>query len=78
LVAGRPFILADEPTGQLDRTSTEVVLDALFASVTHTSQEHRTGLVVVTHDPVVAARCTRIVHIDNGRVVPDGEPGVVR
>lgn len=74
LVAGRPFILADEPTGQLDRSATNVVLDALFASVTEAARADRTGLVVVTHDPVVASRCDRIVHIDDGRVVAD--PGL--
>lgn len=73
LVAGRPFVLADEPTGQLDHATTEVVLDALFAAV----RAHRgvdacptaTGLVVVTHDPAVARRCDRSVRIDDGRVV---------
>ncbi|GHS85768.1 ABC transporter ATP-binding protein [Actinomycetota bacterium] len=70
LVAGRPFVLADEPTGQLDRATTEVVLDALFASVrAHLTTGAETGLVVVTHDPAVAARCDRSVRIDNGRVV---------
>ena len=68
LVARRPFILADEPTGQLDRSTTTVVLDALFAAVT---QERAVGLVVVTHDLAVAERCDRIVHIDDGRVVEE-------
>ena len=68
LVARRPFILADEPTGQLDRSTTTVVLDALFAAVTH---ERAVGLVVVTHDFAVAERCDRIVRIDDGRVVED-------
>jgi putative ABC transport system ATP-binding protein/lipoprotein-releasing system ATP-binding protein len=71
LVAGRPFVLADEPTGQLDRAATEVVLDALFASVgAHLSTGEGTGLVVVTHDPQVARRCDRSVRIDLGRVIP--------
>ncbi|QAY63006.1 ATP-binding cassette domain-containing protein [Xylanimonas allomyrinae] len=78
LVAGRPFILADEPTGQLDRTSTDTVLDALFDGVRTTTPTNPAtapagltarGLVVVTHDPVVAQRCDRVVHIDDGRVV---------
>jgi putative ABC transport system ATP-binding protein/lipoprotein-releasing system ATP-binding protein len=70
LIAGRPFVLADEPTGQLDRATTDVVLDALFASVrAHLSTGEQTGLVVVTHDPQVARRCDRSVSIDGGRVV---------
>lgn len=68
LVSGRPFILADEPTGQLDRRSTEVVLDALFGAVS-AGAGTTTGLVVVTHDPLVAERCHRTVRIENGKVV---------
>lgn len=63
LVSGRPFVLADEPTGQLDRATSEVVLDALFAAT------RGAGVVVVTHDPDVAARCTRTVRILDGVVV---------
>lgn len=73
LVAGRPFVLADEPTGQLDHATTEVVLDALFASVrahrTVGARTTTTGLVVVTHDPAVARRCDRSIRIDDGRVL---------
>ncbi len=63
MVSRRPFILADEPTGQLDQSTSQVVLDALFASV------HEPGLVVVTHDPAVASRCARITRIVDGEVV---------
>lgn len=70
LVAGRPFILADEPTGQLDRGSTDIVLDALFHAVrAQAATDAPSGLVVVTHDPVVAQRCDRVVRIDDGLVV---------
>ncbi|MCF6743953.1 ATP-binding cassette domain-containing protein [Blastococcus sp. KM273128] len=57
LVAERPFVLADEPTGQLDRVTTEHVLDRLFANPV-------LGLVVATHDPQVWERCDRIIRID--------------
>lgn len=60
LASRRPFILADEPTGQLDTRSTAVVLDALF---THTLGR---GIVVVTHDPDVAARCDTTWHLRTG------------
>ena len=52
-LAGRPaLILADEPTGQLDRASGAAVVDLLLAAAGHAGA----GLVVSTHDPTVAAR----------------------
>lgn len=63
LASGRPFILADEPTGQLDRATSDVVLDALFTTA------GGAAVVVVTHDPEVAARCGRVARIDDGVVV---------
>ncbi|GIG41349.1 ABC transporter ATP-binding protein [Cellulomonas phragmiteti] len=63
LASARPFLLADEPTGQLDRATSEAVLDALFTTSVGA------GVVVVTHDLAVAARCDSIVRIDDGRVV---------
>lgn len=62
MASGRPFILADEPTGQLDRTTSDMVLDALFGAA------DATAIVVVTHDPLVARRCERQVRIVDGRV----------
>lgn len=62
---GAELVFADEPTGALDsRTSTEV-MDALLWS---TTGQGRT-LVVVTHDPEVAARCSRVVSVRDGRIV---------
>jgi predicted ABC-type transport system involved in lysophospholipase L1 biosynthesis ATPase subunit len=52
LVYRTPLILADEPTGQLDRATALHVLDALLAAVA----ERGTALVVATHDPRVAGR----------------------
>ncbi|GAA1620141.1 MULTISPECIES: ABC transporter ATP-binding protein [Brevibacterium] len=58
---------ADEPTGALDsRTSTEV-LSELLASTTGRGST----LVVVTHDENVAARCSRVVRLADGRIVSD-------
>lgn len=64
LASRRPFILADEPTGQLDRSTSDIVLDALFTST------GGAGVVVVTHDPAVAERCGRLVRLDDGVTVP--------
>lgn len=66
-VTGAPIVFADEPTGALDsRTSAEVMTALLHA----TTGQGRT-LVVVTHDPGVAARCGRTVRMTDGRVVQD-------
>ena len=62
----RPQVLfADEPTGNLDTHTGEAVIDLLFRMNT----ESGTTLVLVTHDPALAARCDRHLHIDAGRLV---------
>jgi putative ABC transport system ATP-binding protein len=66
------ILLADEPTGRLDSASGKLALDLL-----QELQESR-GLTVllVTHDPAVASRAQRIVHMLDGRVVDDTAVGV--
>jgi lipoprotein-releasing system ATP-binding protein len=65
LINDPPVLLADEPTGNLDRKTGDAILDAIAHS------RGRTGrtLVMVTHDPEVAARADRIVHLVDGQVV---------
>ncbi len=66
---GDPVVVfADEPTGALDSRTSAEVMSALLAS---TRDRGRT-LVVVTHDGDVAASCDRVVHLVDGRVVPEG------
>jgi putative ABC transport system ATP-binding protein len=55
-------ILADEPTGQLDRNHGHQVMDH-FAEIVGHSQ---TSIIVVTHDPEMASRCTRVCSIRDG------------
>ncbi len=63
--APRPrLLLADEPTGNLDRVNGERVMDQLFAL----NAEAGTTLVLVTHDPVLAARCQRRLRLEDGRL----------
>jgi len=60
------LILADEPTGNLDTATGNVILD-LF------DQLHRAGktILMVTHEPDVAARCQRVIALRDGRVISD-------
>lgn len=59
------LLLADEPTGSLDHASGERIMDLMFAL----NQELGTTLVLVTHDPKLAARCDRAITIEEGRLV---------
>jgi putative ABC transport system ATP-binding protein len=68
-LAPDPLILAaDEPTGNLDSETGASVIDLIFA------QQQRRGatLVLVTHDPGLAARCGRRVRLRSGRIESDG------
>jgi putative ABC transport system ATP-binding protein len=58
------ILIADEPTGNLDEATGAEIVDLLFAS--HAGRE--TTLVLVTHDPVLAARCDRVVRMRSGRI----------
>ena len=61
----RPTILfADEPTGNLDKASTQSVGKLLFSI----NQESDTTLILVTHDPVLAGRCEVTYQLDEGRI----------
>ncbi|HAW48804.1 MAG TPA: ABC transporter [Roseovarius sp.] len=65
--APRPaLILADEPTGNLDSTTGTAIIDLLFGL------RDRDGatLVLVTHDPALAARCDRVISLGDGRIAP--------
>jgi ABC-type lipoprotein export system ATPase subunit len=64
LANGPEILLADEPTGNLDSHTTNVVLDLLQSL----RQERQTTLLLVTHEQIVAARAQRIVHIRDGRI----------
>ncbi|KRE88540.1 ABC transporter [Frateuria sp. Soil773] len=64
-VHGPRLLFADEPTGNLDQRTGHHVADLLFGL----NHDHRTTLVLVTHDPHLAARCTRRVELEQGRVL---------
>ncbi|MEM6288944.1 MAG: ABC transporter ATP-binding protein [Bacteroidota bacterium] len=67
LVTEPALVVADEPTGNLDAATSTAVLD-LFADL---RRDRGLTLFVVTHDPEVAARADRVVHLVDGRVETD-------
>lgn len=60
-----PLLFADEPTGSLDAATGEAVIRLMF----DLNRERGSTLVLVTHDPAMAARCGRILTISAGRLV---------
>ena len=67
-IAPRPALLfADEPTGNLDATTGEAIIDLLFARRAETGAT----LVIITHDPALATRCERVLTLADGRIAED-------
>jgi putative ABC transport system ATP-binding protein len=63
-----PYLLvADEPTGDLDRSTAGEILDLLE----QLNREFRKTIIMVTHDPLAAQRASRVLHLDKGRLVDD-------
>jgi putative ABC transport system ATP-binding protein len=59
------LILADEPTGNLDRHNGRIVMDLLESHVRQGSQ----SLLLITHDPELAARCDFQIHLQDGQMI---------
>jgi lipoprotein-releasing system ATP-binding protein len=68
LVAEPACVLADEPTGNLDRDTADAVFELMLGQC----RERGMALVVVTHDPQLAARCARSVRLVGGRIEGGG------
>jgi putative ABC transport system ATP-binding protein len=60
------LLFADEPTGNLDSTTGEMIIELLFRM----NRERGATLVLVTHDELLASRCDRRIHISGGRIQP--------
>ena len=65
-----PLIFADEPTGNLDATTGEAIIEVLFRRRAETGAT----LIIITHDEALAHRCSRIVTLGDGRIASD-RPG---
>jgi putative ABC transport system ATP-binding protein len=68
LVKSPTLLLADEPTGNLDTKSSEAILDILQ----RLNADSGITVLMVTHEPGVAARCRRIIALRDGLIVSDG------
>ena len=65
LAPGPVLLMADEPTGNLDQETGRAVMELLFQRVV----ESGCTLLLVTHDPGLAARCNRLIRLADGRIV---------
>jgi putative ABC transport system ATP-binding protein len=64
---GPQILFADEPTGNLDGKTGASIIDVLFAR----KEAAGATLIIITHDPSLAARCERILEMNDGRIVAD-------
>ncbi|MEW5790558.1 MAG: ATP-binding cassette domain-containing protein [Pseudomonadota bacterium] len=62
-----PLLLADEPTGNLDQATGARIVELLFSL----NREKAATLVLVTHDPALAGRCERQLHLQAGRLLEE-------
>lgn len=62
-----PLVFADEPTGNLDAATGAAIIDLLFAR----RAEAGATLVIITHDPGLAARCERVITLADGHIASD-------
>jgi putative ABC transport system ATP-binding protein len=67
IVADPTLLLCDEPTGDLDRKTGDEIMDLLVTL----NREHGKTIIMVTHDPHVAARARRVLYLDKGVLKPE-------
>ncbi len=70
LVTNPEILIADEPTGNLDETTGEQIIELMFAA----QERKNTTLVLVTHDPSLADRCQRKIRVHSGTIDEEATP----
>ena len=65
LVSFPKILIADEPTGNLDKKNSEEVINLIFKL----QEEQGSSLIIVTHDQSIANQCTQTIKLDNGLIV---------
>lgn len=73
IVNDAPLILADEPTGNLD-TKTSIEVMEFFVEL---NEKHKKTIVLVTHEPDIAAYCKRVVTFRDGKIISDKTKGAI-
>ena len=72
LINDPDIIMADEPTGNLDKKNSTIVFE-IFHKL---AAEFNQTLLIVTHDPEFAAQTSRIIDMEDGRILSDHRPGI--
>ena len=67
LISSPEIIIADEPTGNLDKRNSEEVMKLIFKL----QSDFASTLILVTHDETIAEQCNKIIKLDNGLIVKD-------
>lgn len=69
LINAPSIILADEPTGNLDKKNSQEIMEILKYS----NKKYNQTLILITHDENIALQADRIVRIEDGKIISDGE-----
>ena len=70
-LVGQPrLLLADEPTGNLDQETGEKMIELMF----RLARERGTAILLITHDPTLASRADRLLHMNQGRLTAEAVP----
>jgi putative ABC transport system ATP-binding protein len=73
IVTDPAILVADEPTGDLDRVSAEEILNL----IDQLNQEFGKTIIMVTHDPRAAERARRLLHLEKGLLLTGTNPSAV-